>query len=191
MKIPNSWKDVTIGQFMELRQVSESGFDATNQQIAILCGCTQQDIMKMSVETRNKIVNKLSFVDSDPVGKLRLKFFHKGKRWAVTSNVNKMTVGQYIDIGNFVKMGVSENYHNIFAIICRPMRLGLFKRPYSIDRHGEYSDSMLSLPVPIALAVAAFFLDSLTVFTESFPTFLEEMETRLTQEVLSTDSGGM
>lgn len=194
MKIPKSWREVTLGQFMELKQVNTEldSFELTNEQIAILCGVTQQDVMRMTVELRNKIIDRLAFIETEPTGKYSPTFWHRGKRWKLTDNIKKLTAGQYIDINHFVKQGTESNYHNILAIICSPMSFGLFKQKYNDEKVMEYADLMLSLPVPTALSIAAFFLSSLEIYIENMQIYLEEaMEEMLTNEALSIDSDGI
>jgi hypothetical protein len=194
MRIPTKWQQVTLGQFMELKQLNTQdldNFDLTNEQIAVLCGVTQQDVMRMTVELRNKIVERLSFIESEPVGEFNPKFWHNRKRWAVTDNIKKLKGGQYIDIAAFIKQGTSNNYHNILAVICTPMRFGLYRSQYDSDKVFKHADEFLSLPVPIALSIAAFFLSSLEIYIDNMQTFLEgAMEEMLTNEVSSIDSDG-
>lgn len=193
MKIPKSWNDVTIGQFMELRQSTKDlsdNFDITNNHIAVLCGITQQDVMAMKVETRNKIVDRIGFITTEPEGKFSSTFWHNRKRWKVTDNINKLTASQYVDVSMFIKMGASENYHNILGVICQPMRLGVLKRKYDTDKVMKYADEMLDLPVPVAMSIAAFFLNSLQLSIDNTQTYLEAIQRTLTNQVLSTDSDG-
>ena len=193
MKIPKSWNDVTIGQFMELRQSTkdiDDNFDITNTHIAVLCGITQQDVLAMKVETRNKIVDRISFITTEPTGEFKPTFWHNRKRWKVTDNINKLTASQYVDVSMFIKLGAAENYHNILAVICRPMRLGVLKRTYDTDKVINYADELLSLPVPVAMSIAAFFLNSLQLSIDNTPTYLEEIQKTLMKEALSIDLVG-
>lgn len=193
MKIPRSWKDVTIGQFMELRQSTkdiDDNFDITNIHIAVLCGITQQEVMSMKVETRNRIVDRISFITTEPTGEFKPVFWHNRKRWKVTDNINKLSSAQYIDIAMFIKLGASENYHNILAIICHPLRFGLFNRKYDSGKVIQYADELLSLPVPVAMAISAFFLNSLQISIDNTPTYLEAIQRTLMSEALNTVSDG-
>jgi len=193
MKIPKSWQDVTIAQFMELRQSTKDlkdNFDVTNVHIAVLCGITQQEVMSMKVETRNKIVDRISFITTEPTGEFKPTFWHNKKRWKVTNNINKLLPSQYIDVSMFIKMGADTNYHNILGVICQPMRYGVFKRKYDGDKVMQYADELLSLPVPTAMTIAAFFLNSSQVFIDNTPTYLEEVQRTLMKEVSSIVSDG-
>lgn len=193
MKIPRSWNDVTIGQFMELRQSTKGlsdNFDVTNIHIAVLCGITQQEVMAMKVETRNKIVERISFITTEPTGEFKPTFWHNRKRWMVTNNINKMLPSQYIDASMFIKQGAETNYHNILAVICQPLRFGLIKPKYDADKVLQNADELLSLPVPVAMAIAAFFLNSLEVSIDNTPTYLEGIQRTLMSEALSTVSDG-
>lgn len=193
MKIPRSWNDVTIGQFMELRQSTkglDDNFDVTNIHIAVLCGITQQEVMAMKVETRNKIVDRISFITTEPTGEFKPTFWHNRKRWRVTNNINKMLPSQYIDASMFIKQGAETNYHNILAVICQPLRFGLLKAKYDADKVLQNADELLSLPVPVAMAIAAFFLNSLEISIDNTPTYLEAIQRTLMNEALSTVSAG-
>jgi hypothetical protein len=189
MKTPSSWQDVTLGQFMELRDLNNEGldgFDLTNAQIAVLCGLTQQDVLKLDAATRYRITERLQFIDTEPTGEFSNRFWHNGKRWAVTDRIVKLTAGQYIDICHYIKTGVNANYHKVLGVICDPLRFGMFKRSggYDSDRATANADELLTLPVPVAMAIAAFFLNSLEIFMDNIPTYLAE-----TVKVTSSRSG--
>ena len=193
MKIPKSWNDVTIGQFMELRQSTkdlEDNFDVTNTHIAVLCGITQQEVLSMKVSTRNKIVDRISFITTEPTGQFKPTFWHNKKRWKVTDNINDLLPSQYLDVSMFIKKGAESNYHNILAVICQPLKLGVFKRPYNVDKVMKHADELLSVPVPVAMSIAAFFLNSLEIYTDNTQTYLEEIQAILMKEASSIDMAG-
>lgn len=192
MKTPSTWHDVTLGQFMELRDIDTqglSGLDLTNAQIAVLCQLTQQDVLKLDAATRYRILERLQFIDYEPTGQFSNRFWHNGKRWAVTDRIVKLTAGQYIDICHYIKSGVSGNYHKVLGVICDPLRFGLFKRSggYDSDRAASNAEELMTIPVPVAMAIAAFFLSSFEIYTDNIPTYLAET---VTGTNLRSGSGG-
>ena len=181
MKVPNSWQQVTLQQFMELAAIpTDTGtFDLTNEHIAILCEITQQEVMQLDIATRDRIRNRLSFIDTEPTGGFSTIFWHNRKRWRVTDRIVKLTAGQYIDVCTYLKHGASQNYHKILAVICQPLRFGLFGSTYNADRVDQLADELLTLPVPVAMAIAAFFLNSFEVYVSNIPTFLGEIKAEM------------
>lgn len=178
MRAPTNWHQVTLGQFMELASVPSDtdGFDLTNEHIAILCGITQQEVMQLDLATRDRIRHRLTFIDTDPTGHFSPTFWHNGKRWRVTDRIAKLTAGQYVDICTYLKHGANQNYHRILAVICQPLRFGVFGHSYDTEKSERYADELLSLPTPVALAIAAFFLSSFEVYVSSIPTYLAEIQ---------------
>lgn len=181
MKTPSNWQQVTLGKFMELTAIptDTDGFDLTNERIAILCEITQRDVMQLDMATRDRIRETLAFIDTDPTGQFSATFWHSKKRWRVTDRIAKLTAGQYIDICSYLKHGASQNYHKILAVICCPLRFGLFGHKYDADKSEQYADELLTLPVPIALAIAAFFLSSFEVYATNIPTCLAEVKEKI------------
>lgn len=174
MRVPNSWQQVTLQQFMELASIpTDTGaFDLTNEHIAILCEITQQEVMHLDIATRDRIRERLSFIDTEPTGRFTPHFWHGRKRWRVTDRITKLTAGQYIDVCTYLKHGASQNYHKILAVICQPLRFGVVPRTYDTDRSDRYADELLSLPVPVAMAIAAFFFEQFRGLREQYPNLL-------------------
>jgi hypothetical protein len=177
MKVPNNWHQVTLGQFMELATLptETDAFDLTNAHIAILCEITQQEVMQLDMVTRDRIRHRLTFIDTEPTGQFSPIFWHNRKRWRVTDRIAKLTAGQYVDICTYLKHGANQNYHRILAVICQPLMLGVFGHKYDTEKSDRYADELLSLPTPVALAIAAFFLNSFEVYVNSIPTYLAEI----------------
>jgi hypothetical protein len=182
MKIPRNWSQVTLGQFMEYRLGSEL--------IPVMCGMTSQDVNKLTEEQRTRIEDRLAFIETEePEGRYTRTFWHNGKRWAVDDNINKITGGQFIDVSALLK-DADSNTHKLLAVICRPMRFGLFKRKYDPELLDRHADDLLSLPLPKALAVSAFFLSSLEVYLESIPDYLEAIAKRSLEKHLKDAGDG-
>ena len=177
MRVPANWQSVTLGQFMELAAIptDTDGFDMTNEHIAILCEITQQEVMALDMATRDRIRERLAFIDTEPTGQFSPIFYHNRKRWRVTDRIAKLSAGQYVDICTYLKHGANQNYHKILSVICQPLRLGLFGHKYDTEKSDRYADELLTLPTPVALAIAAFFLNSFEVCVSNIPTFLAEI----------------
>lgn len=182
MKTPQSWSDVTLGQFMEYRLGGEL--------IPVMCGMTSQQVDALTDSERHAIEDRLSFIETtEPEGHYTSTFWHKGKRWAVDDNINKITGGQFIDITSLLK-DPESNRHTMLAVICRPMRHGMFRRKYDPDRLHQDADDLLSLPLPKALAISAFFLSSLEVYLEGIPDYLEAIARQSLEKHLSRVGAG-
>lgn len=175
MTTPRTWSDLTLGQFMELRL----GGDI----IQVCCGMTSQQVATLTEAEKQRITDRLQFIETtEPQGTFSRTFWHKGKWWRVTDNVNDLTGGQFIDLSTFLK-DAENNTHLLLAVICQPLRFGVFKRKYNGKRIFEYADDLLSLPVTTALAISAFFLNSLEIYLEGIPDYLEGMAMESVAEV--------
>lgn len=167
MTTPRTWSDITLGQFMELRL----GGDL----IQVCCGLTSQQVAVLTERERQGILDRLQFIDTtEPEGTFKRTFWHKGKRWRVDDNVNNLVGGQFIDLSNFLQ-DAPNNTHLMLAVICRPLKGGLFKGKYNGGDVIRNSDELLSLPVTTALAITAFFLNSLEAYLDAIPDYLETM----------------
>jgi len=119
VKIPSSWKEVTIGQFIELVQVEGDSFQSAIERISILLNVDTEEVKKLSLEDREAIADKLLFTLTLPeLDSYKERFEIDGVKYAMI-NLNKVTLGEWVDLENLISGGAYKNLHKILAILYR------------------------------------------------------------------------
>ena len=150
--IPTSWADVTLDEFIKLSALDIKNYnDSVNYYIDILevFGNTDLDtiIDMIKVSDINDIINQMSFMN-EPPRQLDIKeVLIKGVKFKLTSNMNDLTVGEYVSIESLIEQGELNSFSSIpviLSVLLRPeeevfdsnkinSRIELFKKYLSIE----------------------------------------------------------
>lgn len=150
--IPTSWADVTLDEFIKLSALDIKNYsDSVNYYIDILevFGNTDLDtiIDMIKVSDINDIINQMSFMN-EPPRQLDIKEVSiKGVKFKLTSNMNDLTVGEYVSIESLIEQGELNSFSSIpviLSVLLRPeeevfdsnkinSRIELFKKYLSIE----------------------------------------------------------
>ena len=150
--IPTSWADVTLDEFIKLSALDIKNYsDSVNYYIDILevFGNTDLDTIvdMIKVSDINDIINQMSFMN-EPPRQLDIKeVLIKGVKFKLTSNMNDLTVGEYVSIESLIEQGELNSFSSIpviLSVLLRPeeevfdsnkinSRIELFKKYLSIE----------------------------------------------------------
>ena len=116
VRVPTSWEDVTLRQFIELSKVPDMGFskeDANLRILSILTGIDDSELYELPVGELAKINALVKFIESkDSLFPVKYKIKIKDKRYKFEWKTNLLTSGEYIDIQEYLKKkgeAVDEN----------------------------------------------------------------------------------
>lgn len=123
VKVPDSWSEVTIGQYQEIASLEE---DKTDNTISILIDEDIEVVKKMTPESYRAISSKLEWVIKAPDETRYNLEVKAGSKTFYFKDLNKLTIGERIDLDNYCKDYVN-NLHKIFAVFYR-------------EEHGKRSD---------------------------------------------------
>lgn len=153
VQVPSSYREITIRQFTELRDVKEDNpARRMIKMLSILLDKREEEVRKIPINTLRKI--DLSFLSKDPEGKLPGSFRLKGKRYRPVLDLTRMDAGQYIDLVTYAK-DPDENLHEIIALMC-----------HGKDQVQARADLFYQhMPVSIAYPLGVFFCKAWTHFT--------------------------
>jgi hypothetical protein len=160
MKLPNSWKDITVRQFMDIDDLkndtsigkSNPSFAALELEchlIALLSGESYTDIE--ADKDIVKISRQLAFLNEMPSEKQVNRFWLNGYTWHVNNDIRTLSFGEYIDLDSFAKEGIKK-LPELMAIFCQPYRL--FKVKMTME---EKIERMKVCPITIAYPLSVFF----------------------------------
>jgi hypothetical protein len=145
MKLPKSWDEITLKQFAMLQEIqNDELIDDTEKSIETiryLAGLTYPQALELPLKEKAAALKTLSFLNTlDKISpKAKKHIWIKGKRHKITLDVSELTQGQYIDIKTFLKEPDKsfENLHNVFAVICQPLKYGFKPTKYDGIEHKD------------------------------------------------------
>ena len=197
LKIPTSWEDITLGQYIELRPILQTKEDDIKRVINILCvltGKKREEIRNVTIPDFHKLVKKMSFLN-DPLPKQlnKRRFLIGGKWYEFKLDAKKMLFGEYISVMEILqKSGDNEdllfnNLHKILTVICRPVYKTLFGFK-SVDIDGDLiretaNNFYNNMPITIAYPIGVFFYQRYPTLTETIKTSLMEEAEKKIKEV--------
>jgi len=118
VKIPSSWDNILVDQFIELREVEQASFDSPFDKsleiISIVTDTDIDEIEELSYKEMTKIEKQLQWLYSEPrkgivneIGDLKFK------------GLDKLTLGEFIDLSHFFAENFITNLPTICAILYR------------------------------------------------------------------------
>jgi hypothetical protein len=175
-RIPSKWSQITLEQFIQLKDLPETDNDVTNliNQLSVLTTLDPEEIREMNGRQIVKINKKLDFLKELPKVREVRSFRFKGKRYQ-RDEVEGSTVAQITDI-----LQMNQNENNVGAKILNAIAVIYYRdgeSEYNADRFKQMKDELLTVPFPIALSSTVFFSRGLTRF---FPDALRDFLNKLT-----------
>jgi len=203
MNLPRNWKDITIGQYINLLPSSYKGMNEVEKVIHSLSILTEQskdEIRKLSIDQAKELNSKLDFLNELPKEHYKATFKLNGVRYRVEPNANKMSAGSYIttmhlfqDLANDPEK-IEKNLHIILAQVVQPIKRKWFKWVnYEIDRMQIAEDFYNGLSMEVAYPICVFFCNlskHLTPIIDDYSTrTLNKIQEELTEVQKDLNNG--
>jgi len=203
MNLPRNWKDITIGQYINLLPSSYKGMNEVEKVIHSLSILTEQskdEIRKLSIDQAKELNSKLDFLNELPKEHYKATFKLNGVRYRVEPNANKMSAGSYIttmhlfqDLANDPEK-IEKNLHIILAQVVQPIKRKWFKWVnYDIDRMQIAEDFYNGLSMEVAYPICVFFCNlskHLTPIIDDYSTrTLSKIQEELTEVQKDLNNG--
>lgn len=163
IKIPSSWDEVSIGEFIELSKLDIKSFENDVEyyihMLRIFGNDNLQDIFEyVKVSDIEKINNSLTFLQQPPTKDGNMKVELNGKTFKMIENMNEITIGEYVSIETLIEKYEANNITAIpiiLSVLLRPVgeefdsnlcesRIELFKDELSIQEVVSMSDFFLN-----------------------------------------------
>lgn len=134
-----SWDDVTLEKWQKLLSIKGKNTKKDIDMIKILSDIPDDLLNNLDLIDIVEILKLLTDLQKIPTNKMVRKTYDiDGVKYGFHPNLEKLTLGEYIDIETLIGKGVSENLHYIMAILFRPV-ISKSKHSYTIEAYNESS----------------------------------------------------
>jgi hypothetical protein len=130
VKVPKSFKQVTVEQFQELLPIYKKALEETDSMkninhwvniIAILADCTLEEVEAIDISDLKAIINKLGWLNKDVPGGTKKTLWLNGTLYVAPKNAKGFNTARYVEIKTFLgRDGLIPEMHNILASIYQP-----------------------------------------------------------------------
>tara|TARA_R110002051_G_scaffold113682_2_gene186215 strand:- start:1138 stop:1737 length:600 start_codon:yes stop_codon:yes gene_type:complete len=122
-KLINSWADVTLESYIKLIEF-EKGTKTENatETIAELTNIPKTLIKELALSDVVGIMSKISQMQADSDTKLKRLIEINGVEYGFHPDLDKITLGEYADIEQFIKDGIYTNLPELMAVLYRPIK---------------------------------------------------------------------
>ena len=148
MKLPNSWHDVKLYQFKELRALKEAGgfFNIQLETLAILADVSTDEIEELTLEEIGELFKSVKWVLNEPKKGLFNELFLGGYFYTLQP-FKKLTLDEFIDLEYFLQNDYLVHISHIVSVFWRRSTLDQWENvhfePYifsPFDRHDLFDD---------------------------------------------------
>ena len=141
IKLPDSWNDVTINQFIELSQL-ENNSNHSLMVASILSDTDSEDIKKYDTDSFNRIINHLAWTNKLPEESNWKPIIEvDGEKYGFINKLSQLTLGEWVDIEYYLE-DYNNNIHKVLAIFYRPLITAINDNYRLIDEYD--SNSMIT-----------------------------------------------
>ena len=182
MKLPKSWNDITVEQFIELRSLNGSDFDSLfSYEIECLSILTDIDVDEfddMDIDELAKIVKQITFIKKQPSGIFKNKvnnFTYIG--------LDNLKLGEFIDLEYYFANDYVKHLTYISSVLYRKTKLSeweeLIYEDYSFDIE-KRKEQFNELPITSVYGICSEYMkyrdNFLKVYENLFNPIFDEEE---------------
>jgi hypothetical protein len=198
-KLINKWEDVTLERWIKLLEFNNgTKSSAASETIAALSDIPKDLISQLELKDVALIMSKISELQGEQDSSLKKIIEIEGKRYGFMPDLDSISLGEYADLEQYMKMGSEKHLPEIMAVLYRPVIEETDSGIYTIEAYdgninirAEEMKKMSAEQVQSAL-VFFYLLGSVFALTlESYSTsLLKEMKTQSPQNPLPTSGHG-
>lgn len=179
IKIPESWEDITIGQYQYYtKSIEHARTDKEKAVVAItaFCDLNELEVEYLTNASYNDIVQRLKWVEEEPREHYELIqiFEVEGNQYGFIPNWAKLTFGEYVDLEMHCTKGdLWQNLDRALAIMYRPV-IEHIKGHYKIEDYTIDEDRvalMREMPMTLAVGAMVFFWNTAETFAIDMPSY--------------------
>ena len=177
-KLINSWSDVTLETWLKLIDF-ETGTktEEATETIAALSDIPKKLIKELSLSDVAVIMSKVGELQAKQDTTLKRIIEINDVEYGFHPDLNKITLGEYADVEQFIKNGIETNLPELMAILYRPIK---YKKEniYIIDAYdGEITmrtEEMKQMTAEQVQSALFFFYNFAKVLSGILPSYLME-----------------
>jgi hypothetical protein len=174
MKLPKSWNDVTVEQYIEARKTinSTSNFESQLELLGVLADVPTEDLEDLELDEFSALLAKISFVQSEPN-----KMPAQSLLGYQLKPLNKIKVEEFLDLEYYVTKDYIEYLPIICAILYKQTRVDEWKHlsfePHEYDLE-ERSKEFLNLSINSVYGVITSYLQWRENFLNTYSNLFDE-----------------
>ena len=177
-KLINSWADVTLETWLKLIDF-ETGTktEEATETIAALSDIPKKLVKELSLSDVAVIMSKIAELQAKQDTTLKRIIEINDVEYGFHPDLNKITLGEYADVEQFIKNGIETNLPELMAILYRPIK---YKKEniYIIDAYdGEITmrtEEMKQMTAEQVQSALFFFYNFAKVLSGILPSYLME-----------------
>jgi len=127
MVVPDSWNQISVGQFIELVSIKVEDFNCEDeyfiQLLSILTDTDSTIIEEMDIDDFNQIKSRLIFLSKLPSKPPKQSIVIVNTDLHLYPDLYSMIIGEFIDLENLITSNSIENLPKILAILYRRMKI--------------------------------------------------------------------
>ena len=160
LKVPTSYADITLKQWIELQKELESYKDDANAVTALmlyhLCGLEPKYLKRISIDDYALVKTQLeSFLGNTDLPLQRIITID-GKEYGFEPNLSQMSYGAFADITQYKDLTIDKNWAKIMSVLYRPIKHKKGEM-YSIEAYDGEMREELFLKVGMHVQFGALF----------------------------------
>ena len=174
MKLPKSWNDVTVEQYIEARKSvnMDSNFESQLELLGVLADVPTEDLEDLELDEFSALLAKISFVQSEPN-----KMPAQSILGYQLKPLNKIKVEEFLDLEYYVTKDYIEYLPIICAILYKQTRIDEWKHlsyePHEYDLE-ERSKEFLNLSINSVYGVVTSYLQWRENFLNTYSNLFDE-----------------
>jgi hypothetical protein len=183
MKLPKSWNEITIEQFIELSNLDASigSYSYNSEALSVLSDTSIEEIEDVDIEDMANIMLELNWAKSQPKN-----FYRNELLGMVVKPISKLTLFEYIDLEHYFANNYISNLAIIAAIRYKHTEVNKFSNliyePYSYSPR-DRQELFLDLPITEVYGLIQEFLQYRDKFLKTYENlFNPEAEDDLTPQ---------
>ena len=124
-KNPFDWENISIDKYYEIKDIldDETDDDITKnvKMVAVITDKDEDEVWNMDMAEAGEYISRLQFLNKFELpDNPNMKFNLPGYQLKVMKDVSKISVAQYVDFQNFVKLPLREGMEKILSIFLIP-----------------------------------------------------------------------
>jgi hypothetical protein len=174
MKLPKSWNDVTVEQYIEARKSvnMDSNFESQLELLGVLADVPTEDLEDLELDEFSALLAKISFVQSEPNKRAAQSILEYQLK-----PLNKIKVEEFLDLEYYVTKDYIEYLPIICAILYKQTRVDEWKHlsyePHEYDLE-ERSKEFLNLSINSVYGVVTSYLQWRENFLNTYSNLFDE-----------------
>jgi hypothetical protein len=174
MKLPKSWNDVTVAQYIEARKSvnMDSNFESQLELLGVLADVPTEDLEDLELDEFSTLLARISFVQSEPNKRAAQSILEYQLK-----PLNKIKVEEFLDLEYYVTKDYIENLPIICAILYKQTRVDEWKHlsyePHEYDLE-ERSKEFLNLSINSVYGVVTSYLEWRENFLNTYSNLFDE-----------------